>query len=223
MNMRRALLLSVFLPLLSLSCSSDLIKGQRSTGKGLGPGKSGPDFSLTINAKANIFRAGSGSADENGGGEPAPSVTFSAGAGNVLTVSKVIGTVSCCGNGEDFNDADGGTFAGGVTDVESAGGISGITHPNKTMFLVGVFTDDSSAQPPGPPRLDATSGANLTPRLFQTFFIGTGKGREIQVPPSATRLYLGFADASAFTGLPGSYDDNVGELKANFRISPGSK
>jgi len=178
---------------------------------------------LTINAKANIFRAGSGSADENGGGEPAPSVNFSAGPGNLLTFSNVSGTVSCCGGGDDFNDADGGTFAGGVTDVESAGGISGITHPNKTMFLVGVFTDNSTAQLPGPPRLDATSRENLTPRLFQTFFIGTGKGKEIQVPPTATRLYLGFADASSFTGVPGSYDDNVGELKAEFRIGPKAK
>jgi len=49
-----------------------------------------------------------------------------------------------------INDADGGTFAGGVTDVESAGGISGITHPNKTMFLVGVFTE--TAQPSRPAR-----------------------------------------------------------------------
>ena len=178
---------------------------------------------LKINAKANIFRASGGDAEANGGGLVAPSVTFDPRAGNVLTFSDVAGNVSCCGGGDEFNDADGGTFAGGVTDVESSSGISGITHPNKTMFLVGVFTNDNTGQPPGPPRLDATSDENLRPRLFQTFFIGTGKGKEIDVPPTASRLSLGFADASSFTGVPGSYDDNVGELKAVFRIGPKSK
>src|SRR5215831_4734541 len=198
MNIRKAIWLSGALVLLSLVCGCGLSKTIREEGH----------FLLTINAKANIFRAGTGDAGENGGGAPPPSVTFKASAGKVLTFSNITGTVSCCSGGDEFNDADGGTFAGGVTDVESAGGISGITHPNKTMFLVGVFTDTSTAQLPGPPRLDATSGENLTPRLFQTFFIGTGKGRQIHVPPTASRLYLGFADASSFTGMPGSYDDN---------------
>ncbi|MGZ8847014.1 MAG: hypothetical protein ACXW3C_11175 [Pyrinomonadaceae bacterium] len=181
----------------------------------------GADFK--VNAQSNVFRAGTGEADALGGGEPAPSVTFKAGAGKVLTFSAVTGSVSCCSGGDSFNDADGGTFAGGVTDVQSAGGISGITHPGKTMFLVGVFTDNSSPKGPAPPRLDATSERNLTPVLFQTFFIGTGKGKSIEVPPTATRLYLGFADASSFTGPPGAYDDNVGELIATFRIGPKTK
>jgi hypothetical protein len=210
MNTRRAIWFSVYLTLLA-ACGCSL-------GKSLRTG--GPDFTLKINAKSNIFRAGAGDADANGGGEPAPSVTFDARAGNVLTFSNVSGTVSCCGGGEEFNDAGGGSFAGGVTDVESSGGISGITHPNRTMFLVGVFTDNSPARPPGPPRLDATSAENLRPRLFQTFFIGTGKEDQIVVPPTASHLYLGFADASSFTGPPGSYDDNVGELHTAFRISP---
>ena len=210
----KASCLAVSLTLLTLSSGCGLSKPS-TTG--------GPDFTVKINAKSNIFRAGGGDADSTGGGEPAPSVTFRSGAGNVLTFSNVSGTVSCCSGGEEFNDADGGSFAGGVTDVESAGGISGITHPSKTMFLVGVFTDNSTAQSPGPPRLEATSGENQRPALFQTFFIGTGKGVEIQVPPTASHLYLGFADASAFTGVPGSYDDNVGELKAVFRIRPRSK
>jgi len=218
--------LSVSLILIALSFGCGLTKGRQSgvdggVAPGVGPGR--PNLSLKVDAKSNVFRAGSGDADANGGGEPAPSVTFEPGAGKVLSFSSVSGSVSCCGGGDEFNDADGGTFAGGVTDVESAGGISGITHPNKTMFMVGVFTDSSTAQPPGPARLDATSGENLTPRLFQTFFVGTGKGRQIQVPPTASRLYLGFADASSFTGVPGSYDDNVGELKAVFSISPSSK
>jgi hypothetical protein len=176
-----------------------------------------------VNAKSNVFRAGTGEKDELGGGEPAPSVNFAASAGNVLTFTSVTGRISCCSGGDEFNDADGGTFAGGVTNVESAGGISGITHPNKTMFLVGVFTDNTAPTAPGPARLDATSDKNLSPALFQTFFIGTGKGRVIEVPSTATRLYLGFADASAFNGPPGAYDDNVGELTVAFSIGSKTK
>lgn len=180
----------------------------------------GPDFTVKINAKSNIFRAGTGEAEANGGGEAPTSVSFEPRAGLFLSFAKVDGRVSCCSGGEEFNDADGGTFAGGVTDVESAGGISGITHPNRTMFLVGVFTDNSAAKPPGPKRLDANDPKNLTPELFQSFFIGTGKGKQVQVPATATRLILGFADAYSFTGTPGAYDDNVGELTATFSIKP---
>ena len=141
----------------------------------------------------------------------------------MLTFTSVAGRVSCCSGGDEFNDADGGTFAGGVTDVQSAGGISGITHPNKTMFLVGVFTDSKHPTGSGPARLDGTSEQNLAPVLYQTFFIGTGKGRRIEVPPTATRFYLGFADASSFTGPPGAYDDNVGELTTSFNVGPKTK
>ena len=177
-------------------------------------------YSVTINAKSNIFRAGTGDADQNGGGEAPPSVSFEPRAGLLLTFADVTGRVSCCGDGETFNDAEGGEFAGGVTNVDSAGGISGLTHPNKTMFLVGVFTDNSTARPPGPKRLDANDPKNLTPELFQSFFIGSGKGKQIQVPSNATRLILGFVDGYSFTGAPGSYDDNAGELTANFSIKP---
>jgi len=185
--------------------------------------KNGSDFALKIDAKSNIFAIGSGGLEANGGGEAAPSVTFEPRAGLLLAFSNVSGRVSCCGGGEEFNDADGGTFAGGVTDIESSGGISGITHPNKTMFLVGVFLDDSAPKAPGPARLNANDPRNTAPQLYQTFFIGTGKGKQFEVPARATRLFLGFADASSFTGAPGAYDDNVGELTAKFSISPTAK
>jgi len=107
-----------------------------------------PGFTVKVSAKSNIFRAGTGDADANGGGEAPASVSFEPRAGLILTFADVTGRVSCCGEGETLNDADGGEFAGGVTNVESIGGISGLTHPNKTMFLVGVFTDNSTARPP---------------------------------------------------------------------------
>jgi len=178
------------------------------------------NFTVKVNAKSNIFRAGTVDADTNGGGVAPASVSFEPGADLILTIANVDGRVSCCGGGEQFNDADGGEFAGGVTDVESLGGISGITHPDKTMFLVGVFTDNSAARPPGPARLRAKDPKNLTPELFQSFFIGASNGKQIKVPSNATRLVLGFADAYSFTGAPGSYDDNVGELTAIFSIKP---
>src|SRR5438132_11207866 len=142
-NPGRAIALLV-LALCALSC------GPRATGQN-GASK---DFTLKVDAKSNIFRAGVVAPAENPEGLVPPSVTFERSAGKVLTFSNVSGRVSCCGGGEEFNDADGGTFAGGVTDVESLGGISGITHPNKTMFLVAVFLDDNPPTPPGPARLD---------------------------------------------------------------------
>jgi hypothetical protein len=178
------------------------------------------NFNVKVNAKSNIFRAGTVDLDTNGGGEVPAAVSFEPGADLVLTIVNVNGRVSCCGGGDQFNDADGGEFAGGVTDVESLGGISGITHPDKTMFLVGVFTDKSAAKPPGPERLRAKDPKNQTPELFQSFFIGANNGRQIKVPSNATRLVLGFADAYNFTGAPGSYDDNVGELTVTFSIKP---
>jgi len=57
-------------------------------------------------------------------------------------------------------------------------------------------------------------------KVVSDFFIGTGKGKQIEVPPTATRLYMGFADAYNFTGAPGAYDDNEGELVATFSIRP---
>src|SRR5262249_34031310 len=145
----------------------------------------GPGNRLKIDAKANVFRAGSGEEATNSGGVPAPSTTFEVGPGKVLTFASVTGRVSCCGGGEELSDADRGTCGGGVTDVEYGGGMSAITPPNRTMFLVGVFTNNSAATIPGPPRLNATSPQNLTPQLFQTFFIGTGKGKQFEVPAKA--------------------------------------
>jgi hypothetical protein len=61
--------------------------------------------------------------------------------------------------------------------------------------------------------------AELRPQLGQSFFIGdglTGTGSGAQqrfvTPAGATKLYLGFADAQAFQGNPGAYDDNTGSV-----------
>ena len=83
------------------------------------------------------------------------------------------------------------------------------------MFLAGVFLTDDPPSGPAPKRLDFTKRErfdSLSPRLAQTFLIGDGKGRAYDVPKGATRLFLGFADGYYYTGPPGWYGNNAGEL-----------
>ena len=61
----------------------------------------------------------------------------------------------------------------------------------------------------------------LAPALGQTFLIGDGKGHKYDVPPEATRLYLGFADSHLYQGPPGWYDNNGGELEVTVDIAVG--
>ena len=81
-------------------------------------------------------------------------------------------------------------------------------------------------------RLDFSPGSGwgraswkISPQIEQTFWIGdglTGDGdgsrQRINVPARATRLFVGFADASAFTGPPCCYNDNLGGYKATIFI-----
>jgi hypothetical protein len=107
------------------------------------------------------------------------------------------------------------------TDVESFGGISGIIHRNKAMFLVGVFLTDDEPADPAPARLDFTDNEDfdlLEPEIGQTFLIGDGVGRRYLVPPGATRLFLGFAEGMFYKGLPGFYGNNSGELEVRVEV-----
>ena len=148
-------------------------------------------------------------------------------------------------NGPDGSGAV--TNASGTTDILSLNGISGIkygigdttTNPptfpyeaGKTMFLTGVFLDDNEPHDPAPSRLDFTTSigigegfTELAPDIAQTFFVGdgltgTGSGdlQRFLVPDTATRLFLGFADAVQFgfpTSSPCCYTDNYGQLAAS--------
>ena len=199
---------------------------------------------LTVSSMANIFGAGHTGAAATpepgggGGGIAAPSFTFAAGPSQIVNFSSVTGSVSCCSGGATFNGPDGGTFATGTTDITSFGGIAGILHDNKTMFLVGVFTSDVEPAGAGPARqhFSSAGGGGTTADSFfdifvelnQPFFVGdgltgTGSGstQNFHVPAGATHLYLGFADAFNFgdpTSAPGFYGDNVGELSATFAL-----
>ncbi len=94
------------------------------------------------------------------------------------------------------------------------------------MFLIGVFLTDNEPNGNGPNSLHTNSrdhgnDVDIHPGVGQPFVIGNGKtfdqaqSRNIFVPGSATRLFLGFADAYGFTGPPGAYGDNSGFLQVN--------
>lgn len=146
------------------------------------------------------------------------------------------GLVGCCSGipPNTPNGPDGGTFIDSHTGITSFGGISGIDHLHRTMFLVGVFLDESEPTNPAPARLSFSEPEDFTvlaPLLHQTFFIGDGRtdtGNVIQqflVPATATRLFLGFADGAVFGSpsaqvAPGHYGDNTGSLQVTFEIVP---
>lgn len=191
---------------------------------------------VVVDGRANIFGAGRTVAPDPGsagpGLLPTAIVLFDA-PERLVTFDTVSGLVSAKAVHPWWNGADGGPYATGNTDILSYAGISGIKHDGATMFLVGVFTDGHEPVGDAPVRLDATLHTEalvISPLLFQTFFIGdgrtgTGSGsvQVFNVPHGARMLYLGFADAYGFgdpIGLPGSYDDNGGELHVTFTIVP---
>ena len=185
---------------------------------------------IAISGMANIFGAGHATAPSPGGGGGGvlpPSVTFVPGLSRILTFSSVTGTVSCCG-GFGPNGPDGGTTAGGSTNISSLNGISGIVHDNRTMFLAGVFLNATEPSGAGPARLlfsNPEDFVDLFPVLGQTFFIGDGLTdtgalvQQFHAPTDASRLFLGFIDAAGFNNSPGYYDDNTGSLTATLSIT----
>jgi hypothetical protein len=198
-----------------------------------GPGAIIVQQVLQVSAKANVFAAGHAKPEDPGGGGAGvmpPFVKFPAGAGKILTFTTVSGQVSCCGGGSTFNGPDGGTSY--QTSILPYKGISGITDTKRNMFLVGVFVSDAEPKDPAPKALDVTGTeglASFSPLLQQLFFIGdgltgtgTGAAQQFHVPANATRLFLGFVDASSFGGNHGYYDDNVGELTVALEVRNAS-
>jgi hypothetical protein len=178
----------------------------------------------TVSAQANIFGAGSDFAPGpggGGGGVMPPSVQLPEGS-SVVTFPKVTGKVTPRMGEMGYNGPGGD--GKGETDITSYGGISGIVDRRHGMFLVGVFLTDDPPANLAPRRLDFTNHERfrtLAPRVGQTFFIGDGGERAFRVPPGATRLFLGFADAYSpgeaalqgnYQGRPGYYDNNGGYL-----------
>jgi hypothetical protein len=172
-----------------------------------------------VSAQANIFGAGSDFAPGpggGGGGVVPPSVQLPAGS-SVVTFPTITGTVSPMQRLVDRNGPGGDRQ--GATDITSYRGISGIVDGRNGMFLVGVFLTDDPPSTSAPKPLDFTKRERfqtLEPGIGQTFFVGDGKDRTFHVPPGATRLFLGFADAYSdghfYQGHPGYYGNNGGHL-----------
>jgi hypothetical protein len=142
------------------------------------------------------------------------------GSDRVVTFPRVRGRVNPIRGETPWNG--GGGDGVGPTSVNSWDGISGIVHRRNGMFLVGVFLDDKRPRDPAPPRLSFTGREEfrmLAPRLGQTFFVGDGTGRSYRVPESATRLFMGFADAYAYIGNPGWYGNNGGKLSVTVEMT----
>jgi hypothetical protein len=175
-----------------------------------------------VSGQANIFGAGSDFAPGpggGGGGVVPPSVQLPAGS-RVVTFPTITGTVSPMERLVDRNGPGGDRQ--GATAITSYGGISGIVDRRNGMFLVGVFLADDPPSTSAPKPLDFSKRERfqtLEPGIGQTFFIGDGKDRMFHVPPGATRLFLGFADAysagSFYQGHPGYYGNNGGHLCVN--------
>ena len=170
-----------------------------------------------------------------GGGGVLPSpITLSAlGNPKLLEFPEVTGEISGWAAAGNYNTADGGTAWGGVTNVKSWGGISGIVDNNATMFLVGVFLGSNGQPAKAPPTLNVSSAntvSSFSPALGQQFFIGDGHTasdalQTFNVPAGAASLYLGFAEHLYFGNQnipPGYYSDNGGKLSVTVEplVSP---
>jgi len=196
-------------------------------------------------ASSIIFAAGFGTTAGvgDGSGTLPPSITFVAGGGT-LTFSGVSGTVSCepaCTNattGPKSNGPDGTSYFGmipGETTINAPGnGISGITFGGRELFLVGVFLGDNAPSGPAPANWVyntnfADNATQYSPGIAQVFDIGNGLTgglndpagviQTFNIPLTATRLFLGFADANGFVGAPGMYNDNTGSISGNVNLS----
>lgn len=166
-----------------------------------------------VPGQANIFGAGRDDppAPAEGGAGVLPPMWEVPAEARTLTVTDAIGEVRAVAEFAP-NGAEG---RGGLTDINSWEGISGIQHDGRQMFLVGVFLTDAAPAEDAPDRLDFTNTddyGELAPLIGQTFYVGDGEGRTILVPEGATRLFLGFADGFLFSGLPGWYGNNSGQL-----------
>ena len=185
-----------------------------------------------VSAQANIFGAGSEFAPGpggGGGGALPPSVQLPEGA-SVVTFPTVTGKVTALMGSLGYHGPRGDRK--GATNITSYGGISGILNRRAGLFLVAVFLTDEPPSSSAPNRLDFTKREGfrtLAPDIGQTFLVGDGKDRTFHVPPGATRLFLGFADAYSlgegalkgnYQGRPGYYDNNGGHLCVGVGTQP---
>ena len=181
---------------------------------------------IHVQGDDNIFGAGLSQAP-NGGTIPVkialPKNT------KTVTFSKVKGTVSYWSTTGESNGPDGQPSSDVTTNIDAAGGISGLVDSTHNYFyMLGVFLDKTQPATP-PPSLDFTNDyafKKIKPELGQVFFIGdgltgtgTGSTQKFIVPAGATALYLGFADACGGTGGTSCWSDDIGSLKGQVHLA----
>lgn len=189
---------------------------------------------VDVDALANVFAPDLATPPDPGGfggGVFPPEISLgSSGEERVIIFPQILGQVAPGVNPPFFlHGPDGNNL--NSTDVFSWLGISGLTHGTQSMFLSGVFLEGTRNLTSTPVRLDFTNHDTtkaFAPEIGQAFMIGdghlgTGSSdpadlQVFQVPPTATRLILGFVDGNAFHGFPGFYDDNRGEFQVTLRI-----
>jgi len=190
----------------------------------------------TIPGNSEIAGAGNAGLPDSSGVAP---IEFDLPAyASVFTMISASGTITLNSRGGS-NDADGVIVSGSyglslpnASYASAYGGISGIKQPGAGA-IIGVFEPATAPTGAAPPTLDFTViGKNFTsfaPLLYQLFYIGdglTGDGsgtvQQFNVPPGATRLFLGISDAPGFDGNPGAYSDNSGAFIVSFQIAASS-
>jgi PEP-CTERM motif len=163
--------------------------------------------------------------------------------------TALCGTNNCTATSADGASGLAGNTTG--TAVTSGTGISGITFGSREFFLIGVFLTNAAPTPGTQPATvtyvngsggyDPDGRANwfdssTTYAIGQSFYVGDGKTglcptagaacagttQTWYVPPTATALYLGFADGGStgpFSGAFGAYNDNSGGFTVNINTS----
>ncbi len=188
---------------------------------------------FVVSYKQNIYGAGLPyTPDIIGDGLPPSVFYFTAGPNQAVTFSPASGTVNGFGGtrpstdnpdgyGPSSNPFPPGQSPTAPADYPGFMGLSGLRDVNNSGYLIGVFLTDSPPAQPAPPTLDFSNNksfASLSPLTGQLFFIGdgltgtgTGDVQKFLVPPTATRLYMGFIDSF--------FVDNLGAITANVEIS----
>jgi hypothetical protein len=190
---------------------------------------------LSVSSHMDIYRAGG--YDDGSDGIAPVAYSFPARAKQTLTFPSVSGAWTCSDGVPEYG-ADGTTTGpcfqvGGQSFKNPIGPFSGYSVTDVVGAMAGVFLEDA-LPPSAPPPLrfyvnDSSQGGIqtdfkiLSPRIGQVFFIGdgltgtgAGNAQVFQVPPTATRLYLGYVDncGSGIGAVPGCYSDNAGSLSA---------
>lgn len=175
---------------------------------------------VDLPATANIYLVGA--SDETAaqlsdpGSDP---VSVDVDGAEKVSFPSVKGELGAC-DGCEPEPPDGGQISFASTAITGFNGIAGVSHVDRTLFVVGVFVGEDQPDQPADAVVDLSDANGETeqnPELGEPFFIGDGETadgdvQEIGVPDGAQTLYLGFADGFGFAGAPGAYGDNHGSV-----------